>query len=438
MRAREPDEQGYVDRDGMRIGYETFNGADADSRPSVSSRRSTVRAQPRVEGTGRRTSPSTTAWSRSTRGATAAPAGRPTPRRTTTCDSSPTPWRSWITSASSGPYWWHLRQRLAVAAPRVAASRAGPGRGRGGAVGHGTPRRRWPSGWRPPRPSRKSSTSYEGGSRNRHYSRTTGPTSPTSSSASMLCEPHSTKQLEDILGSTRTAEVQLAEPDAAAPRGHAEESEALLRGIDHPCWCSRDRRPLSAARPGENVVRCCGASTSSSKVRGTCRWRGTRSGQPGDQELRRPGRRRTAPQRRRSVGARRGRERSTSARHRPRSRAPRPGHRRCDARTPPRPGDPVAHPVAGRGVPREARRGGAPRVAVAGQRVRALRGGVRRARPPRLPGRAAHGRGAGEQLHGLRRPGRTGVLRPLAGGRGVGPRPLPARAPRAKRAPFVG
>ncbi len=36
MRAREPDEQGYVERDGVRIGYETFGfeGRDAD-HPTV-------------------------------------------------------------------------------------------------------------------------------------------------------------------------------------------------------------------------------------------------------------------------------------------------------------------------------------------------------------------------------------------------------------------
>ena len=36
MRAREPDVQAYVDRDGLRIGYETFNDAAADhGRPTV-------------------------------------------------------------------------------------------------------------------------------------------------------------------------------------------------------------------------------------------------------------------------------------------------------------------------------------------------------------------------------------------------------------------
>ena len=34
MRAREPDEQGYVDRDGVKVAYETFGWA-ADDRPTV-------------------------------------------------------------------------------------------------------------------------------------------------------------------------------------------------------------------------------------------------------------------------------------------------------------------------------------------------------------------------------------------------------------------
>ena len=67
-----------------------------------------------------------------------------------------------------------------------------------------------------------------------------------------------------------------------------------------------------------------------------------------------------------------------------------------------------------------------------GERVGALRVGVGRARPARVPGRPADGRGAGQQLHGLRRPGGAGGVRPLGGRRGLGPRPLPAREPRAQ------
>ena len=48
-----------------------------------------------------------------------------------------------------------------------------------------------------------------------------------------------------------------------------------------------------------------------------------------------------------------------------------------------------------------------------GQRVDALRVRVRRARPARVPGGPPDGRGAGQQLHGLRRPGLPGVLRPV-------------------------
>ena len=49
---------------------------------------------------------------------------------------------------------------------------------------------------------------------------------------------------------------------------------------------------------------------------------------------------------------------------------------------------------------------GAPGVRLARERDRSLRGRVRRARPPRVPGDPADGRAAGQQLHGVRRPGR--------------------------------
>ena len=132
-------------------------------------------------------------------------------------------------------------------------------------------------------------------------------------------------------------------------------------------------------------------------------------GQPRDQGLRRPGHRRARARR-----AARGRGRRAGRRgalphlaDRARPRAPRPGHRRRDARAAARPRGPVADPVAGGGVPRAARRDRAPGLAAAGQRVGALRVGVRRARPARVPGGPADGRGAGQQLHGLRRPGRA-------------------------------
>ena len=38
MRAREPDEQGYVERDGVRIAYETFGEGGRDHRRSCSCR----------------------------------------------------------------------------------------------------------------------------------------------------------------------------------------------------------------------------------------------------------------------------------------------------------------------------------------------------------------------------------------------------------------
>ncbi len=67
-----------------------------------------------------------------------------------------------------------------------------------------------------------------------------------------------------------------------------------------------------------------------------------------------------------------------------------------------------------------------------GQRVGAHRVRIGRARPALLSGLSRDGRDPGRQLHALLRRHARGGLRPLDRRRGLGGRPLPARAPRAE------
>ena len=53
MRAREPDEQGYVEREGVRIGYESFGRRGGDDRPVVFVPGDTIVERPALEGPGR-------------------------------------------------------------------------------------------------------------------------------------------------------------------------------------------------------------------------------------------------------------------------------------------------------------------------------------------------------------------------------------------------
>jgi hypothetical protein len=117
---------------------------------------------------------------------------------------------------------------------------------------------------------------------------------------------------------------------------------------------------------------------------------------------------------------------------RSRPRPPGPGDRPAAPGTPPgrpggladaAPGEPDAGGGRGTGTPGES---------FPGERVRAHRGGVRRARPALLPGPADDGRDPGRQLHGLPRPGRGRALRPGRRRRGLGRRPFPAREPGAE------
>ena len=421
---------------GVRLGYETFN--DAGERHDRLRRRST-RACTAARGRARsRTSPSTTASSRSTRPATAVPDARSTRRRTTTSPWWPTRSRSSTTSASNAPCW-----PASASAPgrRLLTAALHPDRVQG--VVAVAP---WARDFTPPIAIRLEAAQhfdeelddYSGWfGWNRHFIPDHWPDYAAFFFANMLPEPHSTKQLEDIhaYNCATSGHVMLAENGSRRHPGTPEEAEALLRGIvaaraGHP----GHRRPLPAARTGRERRPLDRGRAPRPRGRGSpADGPASRTGQPGHQELRGPGRRRARP------AAASGRRHDAPAAgavpqlaDRARPRAPRPRHRRRHARAAARPGDPVADPVAGGGVPRAARRGRAPRLAAPRQRVRPLRVGVGRARPARVPGRAADGRGAGQQLHGVRRPGRTGALRPVAGRRGLGPRPLPAREPRAQ------
>ena len=97
--------------------------------------------------------------------------------------------------------------------------------------------------------------SYEGWTMgNRHFLEEGWPEFSAFFFDQMLCEPHSTKQLEDILGWTAatTGQVQLAVRDGARYPEDMAETEALLRAIDRPVLVIRgteDRcQPLARAQ----------------------------------------------------------------------------------------------------------------------------------------------------------------------------------------------
>jgi predicted glycosyltransferase len=109
--------------------------------------------------------------------------------------------------------------------------------------------------------------SYEGWFKtNRHYWQTNWGDFAEFFFGQQLCEPHSTKQLEDVVGFAldSTAEVQLAEADVGPSITDVEESEAMLRGIEAPVLlfqptldhCQPQARMENAARllRAEHVV----------------------------------------------------------------------------------------------------------------------------------------------------------------------------------------
>ena len=117
---------------------------------------------------------------------------------------------------------------------------------------------------------------------------------------------------------------------------------------------------------------------------------------------------------------------------RARPRAARRRDRRRAAQAPSRPRDRLAGPAPGHGGARGARRADPSGERVPGQRVAPHRERVGRARPALLPGDPADGRDPARQLHGLPRPRPRGAVRPLDRRRGLGARLLPAREPGAE------
>ena len=411
MRAREPDSTGYVDRDGVKVAYEVFgDGADDRDVPAGGHDRATP-------GRGRRrcpTWPGTTAWSRSTRGATAARTGPPTRRPTTTPSRSATPSRCSTSSASTGPcssasasapgWRWSPRACTRTGSRAWSPSRRGAGRHAAAAVRADAAARFDDvlAGVRrlvqvQPAPLARGLAGLRG----------------------LLlrpdcCEPHSTKQLEDA--------VEYALRDHGRGDGRGRGRRALRRDAPRrPSAAARrplpgagrrgHRGPVPAARPlrhggPADRRRAAGARGRRAPADGPRAGRG----QPRRQGVRGPGHRDRAALRAPGPGARpadrhgcsTSPRRSGSGTSAATSRSPaRCGRQRPDVR------GRVADPVPRRRLPRAGRRGRAPGVAVPGQRVGAPRVRVRRARPARVPGRAPDGRGAGQQLHGVRRAGRA-------------------------------
>ena len=117
---------------------------------------------------------------------------------------------------------------------------------------------------------------------------------------------------------------------------------------------------------------------------------------------------------------------------RARPRVARRRDRRRAAEAPPRPRDRLAGPGSRDPRPRGPRRAHPSRLGRPGERVGPHRLGVGRPRPARLPGDPADGRDPGRELHGLPRPRGGGALRRVDRRRGLGDRLLPAREPGAE------
>ena len=262
MRAREPDEQGYVERDGVRVGYETFN-IEAVDRPAVvfvpidtivhsrawkgqvpylSQHYRVVTIDPR--GNGRSDRPTDTAAydQRHLIDDTIAVMDHLGVDRAVLVGICMSAWEALI-NASLHPD--RVQGVVAV----------GP----------------WIKDATPPHPFRAEARdrfddeleSYDGWFKtNRHYWQDHWAEFAEFFFDQMLPEPHSTKQLEDVVGFARDSDgpTQLAGTDAQLFIEDDDEAEALLRGLTQPVLVIRgtDDRCQPPARH-ENLVRLTGA-----------------------------------------------------------------------------------------------------------------------------------------------------------------------------------
>jgi pimeloyl-ACP methyl ester carboxylesterase/predicted glycosyltransferase len=262
MRAREPDEQGYVERDGVRVGYETFN-IEAVDRPAVvfvpidtivhsrawkaqvpylSQHYRVVTIDPR--GNGRSDRPTDTAAydQRHLIDDTIAVMDHVGVDRAVLVGICVSAWEALI-NASLHPD--RVQGVVAV----------GP----------------WIKDATPPHPFRAEARdrfddeleSYDGWFKtNRHYWQDHWAEFAEFFFDQMLPEPHSTKQLEDVVGFARDSDgpTQLAGTDAKLFIEDNDEAEALLRGLTQPVLVIRgtDDRCQPPARH-ENLVRLTGA-----------------------------------------------------------------------------------------------------------------------------------------------------------------------------------
>ena len=186
-----------------------------------------------------------------------------------------------------------------------------PGRGRRGAVGTGLHAAdRHPAGGRR-RHFDEELDDYSGWfGWNRHYIPDHWPDYADFFFASMVPEPHSTKQLEDIhaYNCDTSGHVMLAENESRRHPGTPEEAEALLRGIDQPVLViqgtddrcqplgpGRERRPLDRRRAPRARGRRSPADGAPPGRWSTARSRASSTGSPAPRH----------PRRRRSVGTRR-------------------------------------------------------------------------------------------------------------------------------------
>ena len=237
MRAREPDTAGARRREGVRLAYETFNDAGDDTVVFVADRH--VRAQPRVEGAGAVPGPALPRRHDRPAGQRAVrtldrPGGvrRPGVRRRHARGPGPARRRA-------GRAGRHLRQRLAGAARRGPAPRRVEG------VVAVAP---WARDYTPPiaDPAGGRTALRRGARRLQRLVRSEPPlhpgplagVRPRSSSASMLCEPHSTKQLEDIHGYNcdTSGHVMLAENGSAGIPARRRRRRPCCAGSPDPCW----------------------------------------------------------------------------------------------------------------------------------------------------------------------------------------------------------